>query len=268
MRDYEWNGKTVLVTGGSMGIGEVFARELDKRGAKLVLVARSAGKLEALAKQLQSAQWIAEDLGAAGAASRVFAEVSRRKLEIDVVINNAGFGVHGEFADIARETQREMIDLNVGTLVELTHLFLPMIERNQGGVILVASTAAYQPVPRMAVYGATKAFVLSFGEALWAEYRQRGVRVQVLSPGATETPFFARAGEQAAIGTKAKPEAVVALGLAAFSRNTRPSVVHGAKNAIMAASPRFVTRALTAKIAAKITAPKKQLAAPARGATR
>src|SRR6185369_10619179 len=104
------------------------------------------------------------------------------------------FAAFGPFADVALATQREEIDLNVAALVELTHTFLPMLERRGGGVIHVASTAAFQPVPFMAVYGATKAFVLSFSEALWAEYRPRGVRVVALCPGATETPFFERAG--------------------------------------------------------------------------
>jgi len=257
MNDFDFAGKTVLVTGSSMGIGETFARELDARGARLVLVARSLDKLQVLASRLKSAQVIAEDLSKPGAARRVFEEVTRRGLDIDVLINNAGFGEHGPFMDISLETQRGQIDLNIGALVELTHVFLPMIERRRGGVIQVASMAGYQPTPYFAVYGATKAFVLSFGEALWAEYRSRGVRVVTLSPGATDTQFFARSGEAASGGFKrASPEGVVRLGLEAFREN-RPSVVHGFTNNVATVLSRFFSRAFTVKLMAWVSAPKR-----------
>jgi len=256
MNAFEFAGKTVLVTGASTGIGEVFARELSRRGASLVLVARSEGKLEALARELGNAHVVAVDLATPGAPLRVFDALAAQGLEIDVLINNAGFGIHGDFAAIARSEQRGMVDLNVGALVELTHLFLPMIERRQGGVIQVASVAAYQPIPYMAVYGATKAFVLSFGEALWAEYRPRGVRILTLSPGATETSFFERSGEGAAAGTKkVAPEDVVRTGLAAFSAG-RASVVHGTGNYLTTTLSRLFTREFTAKLTARLTKPK------------
>ncbi|APR87802.1 3-oxoacyl-[acyl-carrier protein] reductase [Minicystis rosea] len=255
MNAFDFAGKTVLITGASMGIGEAFARALSRRGARLILVARSEAKLGALAKELGKAHVIAADLVAPGAAQRLFDAVAERGLEVDVLVNNAGFGMHGSFDTVPLATQREQIDLNVGALVELTHLFMPMIERRQGGVIQVASTAAYLPVPYMAVYAATKAFVLSFGEALWAEYRSRGVRVLTLSPGATETPFFLRAGEAAAVGQKARPEDVVELGIAAFIAG-RASVIHGAKNSLMAFSARLVSREFTAKMGEKVTRPK------------
>jgi uncharacterized protein len=148
--------------------------------------------------------------------------------------------------------------VNVGALVELTHLFLPMLERRQGGVINVASTAAFQPVPYMAVYAATKAFVLSFSEALWAEYRPRGVRVLALCPGATETPFFARAGEGAALGKKAPAEDVVRVALKAFRAN-RASIVHGAGNYFTTLTARFTTRELAARITASRMKPTARL---------
>jgi short-subunit dehydrogenase len=256
MKAFDFAGKTVLVTGASTGIGAVFARELSRRGATLVLVARSEGKLRALATELGKAHVVAIDLSAPDAAQRVFDAVVSQGLELDVLINNAGFGVHGGFEDIALSEQRGMIELNVVALVELTHLFLPMLERRQGGVIQVASVAAYQPIPYMAVYGATKAFVLSFGEALWAEYRPRGVRVLTLSPGATETPFFERSGEGAAAGSKkAAPEQVVRLGLSAFIAG-RASVVHGTGNFLTASLSRFFSREFTAKLTARLTKPK------------
>jgi short-subunit dehydrogenase len=255
MNTFDFRGKTVLVTGGSMGIGETFARELTRRGAKLVLVARSESKLVRLAAELGSAQAIVEDLAQPGAAQRIFDTVNQRGLLIDVLVNNAGFGSHGSFADIPLGTQREQIGVNVGALVELTHVFLPMLERRQGGVINVASTAAFQPVPFMAVYAASKAFVLSFSEALWAEYRGRGVRVLALSPGATDTPFFVRAGEGAAFGKKARAEDVVRLGLDAFQA-ARPSVVHGAANFVTTLLSRFFSRAFTARVSAWLMRPR------------
>jgi uncharacterized protein len=259
MGDFDFAGKTVLVTGGSMGIGEVFAHELDRLGARLVLVARSADKLAAVAGGLRDATWIAADLGEAGAVPRLVDELRHRGIAVDVLVNNAGFGVHGAFDSIASGTQRDMVNLNAGAVVELTHALLPEIERRRGGVIFVASVAGYAPIPWMATYGATKAFVLSFGEALWAEYRPRGVRILTLSPGATDTPFFARSGEAAAAGNKkAPPEDVVRFGLRAFARTDAPSVVHGFANALLTFVGRFFSRAFVAKLAARIAMPKPQ----------
>lgn len=261
VQGFEFAGKTVLITGASMGIGEVFARALARRGAALVLVARSEAKLVALAEELGNAQVIAADLSEPGAAQRVFDAVTGRGISVDVLINNAGFGMHGGFETIPLATQRGQIDVNVGALVELTHLFLPMIERRQGGVINVASMAGYQPIPYMAVYGATKAFVISFSEALWAEYRGRGVRVLALSPGATDTPFFARSGEAAAAGSKkVRPEGVVELGLAAFVAG-RASVVHGRQNNVVRFVSRFLGREFIVKAAARMTRPKEEVVA-------
>jgi len=257
MKPYDYAGKTVLITGASMGIGEVFARALARRGAIPILVARSEAKLQAIAASLGGdAHVIALDLTAPDAAQRVFDAVAAKGLTVDVLVNNAGYGLHGPFESLPLASQRGEIDLNVGALVELTYLFLPMIERRKGGVINVASVAAYSPIPYMAVYGATKAFVLSFSEALWAEYRERGVRVLSLSPGATDTPFFERSGEAAAAGNKkASPEGVVELGLRAFSAG-RASVVHGAKNGMLTNLGRIFPRELVVKVAASMTRPK------------
>ncbi len=256
MQAFEFTGKTVLVTGASMGLGEVFARELVRRGARVVLVARSEAKLRALAAELGDAPVLVADLAAPGAAQRLHDAVVAAGLEVDVLVNNAGFGIYGKFEEIGLTAQREMIDLNIGALMELTYVFMPMLERRQGGVIHVASVAGYQPVPYMAVYAATKAFVLSFSEALWAEYRERGVRVLSLAPGATDTAFFKRSGEGAAAGAKkARPEDVVLLGLKAFIAG-RASVVHGASNKLLTFSSRLVSRAMTAKIGERMTRPK------------
>lgn len=260
MPAYDFSGKTVVLTGASMGIGAAFARALAPRGAQLVLVARSRDRLDALARELgpARARVVVEDLIAPGAAARVAAAVG----EADVLINNAGFGAHGAFAAQPLESQRDQVELNVRAVVELSHAFLPGIERRRGGVIHVASTAAFQPVPYMAVYGATKAFVLSFSEALWAEYRGRGVRITAVCPGATETPFFERAGQSAAVGKKASPEAVVEVALRAFDRN-RPSVIHGVANYLTAQSPRWFPRGVVARISARVMRPRRQLAAGA-----
>jgi uncharacterized protein len=258
MTPYSFQNKTVLVTGASMGIGEVFARTLAARGARLVLVARGRERLEALARELVRPDTdpvvIALDLTDPGAPRRLFEELRARRIEIDVLINNAGFAAFGPFTDVPADDQLGQVDLNVRALVALSHLFLPMVERRRGGILHVASTAAFQPVPFLAVYGATKAFVLSFSEALWAEYRDRDVRIVALCPGATDTPFFARAGEAAAFGSKAHPEDVVKLGLEAFDRN-RPTVIHGLANGLTAGLPRIFPRSFVARISALLMRP-------------
>jgi short-subunit dehydrogenase len=262
MNKLDFANKTVLVTGASAGIGAAFARELSRRGATLVLVARSEDRLARLAAEIGGGHVIVADLSAPGAARRVHEAVVAKGIEVDVLVNNAGFGLHGPFAALPLAAQREEIDLNIGALVELTHLFLPMIQRRQGGIIQVASMAAFIAVPYMAVYAATKAFVLSFSAALWAEYRARGVRVLALVPGATETSFFERAGEGAAAGAKkARPEDVVRVGLAAFVAG-RPSVVHGSSNRVFAFLSRFASRELGAKLLAPMTRPRTPLQLP------
>jgi uncharacterized protein len=255
MNTFDFSGKTVLVTGASMGLGAEFARQLSRQGARLVLVARSEAKLQALAAELGNAHVIPADLTAPGAARRLFEAVQAQGLDIDVLINNAGFGLHGGFETFPLAAQREQVDLNAGALVELTYVFLPMLERRQGGVIHLASVAAYQPIPYMAVYGATKAFVLSFSLAIWAEYHTRGVRVLCLSPGATDTPFFERSGEGASPGKKARPEDVVKRGLDAFAAD-HSSAVHGTGNQFAAFASRLFSREFAAKVLERITRPK------------
>jgi len=257
---YDWKHKVVVVTGASTGIGAAFARELAARGAHLVLVARGQARLQALAEELAAAHRVeptvlALDLATPGASAHLLAQLRERGLGVDVLINNAGFGTYGSFGELSGPLQREEIDLNVGALVELTHAFMPDVLARQGGFIQVASTAAFQPVPYMAVYAATKAFVLSFSEALWGEYRSQGVRVLALCPGATETPFFERVGsDAAALGKRATPEAVVRTGLGAFARN-RSYVIHGTANYLIAQSTRLATREMSIKLTARIMGP-------------
>ena len=194
-----------LITGASAGIGLEFALRLAERGYDLILVARRRDRLLELAAQVRSghgevrAEVIAADLSGAASAATVAAEVARLGMHVDLLVNNAGFGTHGYFETLSTEREHEEIALNVATLVGLTHAFLPaMLARGRGGVINVASTAAFQAVPYMAVYGATKAFVRSFSEALYEEVRGRGVRVLALCPGPTATEFFDTAVARAA----------------------------------------------------------------------
>ena len=186
-----------LVTGASSGIGEEFARQLAARGYSLVLAARTLSKLEELRTELLAAHAgisvdvIACDLSLPGAAAALMQEISSKKIEIDVLINNAGFGLFGDFAELDLNRQSEMIALNMATLSELAHLCLgPMLERGRGSVLNIASTIAFFPMPYFAVYSASKAYVLSLSRALYAECRPRGVHVMAVCPGATQTNFF------------------------------------------------------------------------------
>jgi short-subunit dehydrogenase len=184
-----------LVTGASAGLGVDFARQLSARGRRLVLVARRKDRLDALAAELGNARAVELDLSEAGATDRLMADLTAHGDEVDLLVNNAGFGLTGKFATLDGKRQRQMIDLNCGALVELAHAVLPdMIERGKGSILNVASTAAFQPGPGMAVYFATKAFVLSFSEALHEEVKGRGVTVSALCPGPTSTEFGAVAG--------------------------------------------------------------------------
>jgi short-subunit dehydrogenase len=186
---------TALVTGASSGIGRDLARLFAADGHDLVLVARRAEELEALAGELSQrhrirATTLATDLGSAGAHDRIHAELAHRGIEVDVVVNNAGFGLSGAVAELPLDRQLAMIQVNVTALTALTRMFLPsMLQRNRGGVLNVASTAAFQPGPLMAVYYATKAYAQSFTEAVADEVQGTAVKVTCLCPGPTVTGF-------------------------------------------------------------------------------
>jgi hypothetical protein len=189
-----------LVTGASSGIGEALARDLARRGSDLVLVARSADKLKALADELSKAHRIkasviAADLTAPGATARVV-EQTKAIGRIDVLVNNAGFATFGPFAENNIDEEIEEVRLNVEALTDLTKRLLPDILAAKGKILNLGSTASFQPGPKMAVYYATKAYVLSFSEALWYELRPRGVTVTCLCPGPTRTGFQSRAGQE------------------------------------------------------------------------
>ncbi len=222
-------GQWALVTGASMGIGVDLAECLARDGYDLILAARSGTALNDVAGRLSSAYGVkatvfAVDLGEQGGGSRLAQAIKAAGLEVDVLVNNAGFGKAGAFAGSEIGPQLGMIDLNDRALVELTHIYWPgMLERNRGGVLNVASMAAFVPGPLMAVYYASKAFVLSFSEALWEEARGTRVHVSCLCPGATKSKFRERAGTgstrlgQTAVVMDSKP--VAEAGYAGWRKN-------------------------------------------------
>ncbi|MGE5324236.1 MAG: SDR family NAD(P)-dependent oxidoreductase, partial [Actinomycetota bacterium] len=190
--------ETALITGASTGIGLDLAR-LMAPDFDLIITARNQPKLEQIAQELQSKHGnrvhvIPADLADSTAPQALFDEASRRGLQVDVLINNAGFGAYGEFKDISWQTEADMLQVNITALTQLTRLCLPgMVERRHGRIMNVASTAGFQPGPLMAVYYATKAYVISFSEAIANELKGTGVTVTCLAPGATDTEFAARA---------------------------------------------------------------------------
>lgn len=240
MNAIDYRSQTVLVTGASAGIGAEFARQLAARGANVVLVARRQERLTALAAELATrhrveATALALDLTTPDVGGLLDRELQRRGIEVTSIVNNAGFGTHGLFHTEDPDRLAAEIALNVTSVVQISRTFIERLRRRGDGFLVnVASVAAYQPDPTMAVYGATKAFVLSFTEALWYESRNTGLRVLTLLPGATDTEFFAVAGEAADGGTRRMPATkVVRTALTALDRrNPPPSVVAGWGNRI------------------------------------
>ena len=249
-----FSGKSVLVTGASSGIGKSFAESLARRGANLIITARSVDKLEALAASLRSSakvsvDVIGNDLGEPGSAARLMQEIKSRGLAVDVLINNAGFGTWGKFLDQDPATYNNMLQLNITSLVELTQLCLPdMLSKGSGGIINVGSTASYVPVPYAATYSASKAFVLYFSEALYGEYKDKGVTVTCLCPGNTASNFATVAsGDGSLVNTTGRsPDEVADIGLDAFLEG-EPSVLADKSKAV-ALMPRFLPRKRVIKI--------------------
>lgn len=242
---------TVLITGASSGIGREFARALAERGAAVILVARRRALLDELAAELRAAygatvEVIPHDLASPSAGSDLRKAVAERNVRVTSLINNAGFGTFGYFRDEDPDRLAEEIAVDVSAPVQLTSAFLPdLLAAGNGFLINVASMAAYAPTPRMAVYGAAKAFVLNFTEALWSELRGSGVTVFALSPGATNTEFNAVVGtDDATAGARMRSAAeVVATGLAHLARRSPgPSVADGASNRLAASMTRLMSR--------------------------
>lgn len=255
MKD-ELKGRTALVTGASSGIGADLARELASRGCDLVLVARRVDALEALATELRQsgvkATVLPADLSGAQTREQLLKDVVAAGLKIDVLVNNAGFGVFGNFAATEWSRLDQMLQLDIVALTHLTRLFVPgMIERQFGRILQVASTGAFQPSPNYAAYSAAKSYVLSFGVALNCELKGTGVSCTTLCPGVTATEFFDVAGQKFTWYqrmTVMKPPEVARRGMRALLAR-RPEVVAGSVNALMAWSTRLMPRPLTAVVA-------------------
>jgi short-subunit dehydrogenase len=247
---------TVLVTGASGGIGYELAKLFARDHHNLVLVARSADKLAQVAAELQThgvaIKTITLDLTAQPAPRFLFDQLQRENISIEILINNAGFGIYGEFAHMPEEEILGQINLNITALTELTRLFLPpMVARRNGRIMNVASTAAFQPGPLLAVYYATKAYVLSFSEAIANELRHSGVTVTCFCPGATHTDFARRAGVENSrlfkIVGGMSAEKVALDGYRAVM-DGRTLAVSGAHNWLVAQSTRFAPRKLVTAI--------------------
>lgn len=252
---------TALITGASNGIGLELAKIHASKGGNLVLVARNKSKLDELKKELEnqykvSVYVIGKDLSAFNSAQEVYDETNKQNIKIDYLINNAGFGDFGMFVETDWNKELQMINLNITTLTQFTKLYLQdMVKRRSGKIMNVASTAAFQPGPTMAVYFATKAYVLSFSEAVNNEVSDKGVTITTLCPGATESGFQAAAAmEESNLvkGRKLPTSKVVAeYGYASMLKG-KTVAIHGLMNWILANSVRFTPRALVVKITRKI----------------
>lgn len=249
-------GKWALVTGASGGIGYELSRQFARHGFNVILVARNAARLAEVAQELEKQHQVGtlvlpEDLSHPAAAREIYSNVRKRDISVEVLINNAGFGDLGRFGEAEWEVQRQMLQVNVTTLVELTRLFLPeMVCRKSGRILNIGSTGSFTPVPFMAIYGASKAFVLSFSEALSAELEGTGVTVTALCPGVTATHFARRAKTENTVLVRLNQmtaEDVARTGYLAAMKG-KPRVVPGWFNKLLIGSLRFSHRTATLKL--------------------
>lgn len=252
--------KTVLITGASGGIGLKLAHRFAKDGYDAILVARSKEKLDQLAQELKDhyntqAEVIIADLGASNAVDSVLGELAEKNITVDVLVNNAGFGLYGEFYNTKWEEEKEMMMVNMMALTELTKRLMPaMIARKSGKILNVASTAAFQPGPLMAVYYATKAYVLSFSEALENELKGTGVSISVLCPGPTDTGFQQRASME---DSKLLDSGVMSVDRVAdiaykdFQAG-KTVIIPGSQNKLLAFMIRFMPRKIVTKTVRKV----------------
>lgn len=262
MPPFDFAGTNSLVTGASSGLGAEFARQLAARGSDLVLVARSADRLDTLAEELQARHGVTvttlpADLSLADEVSRVAAVTATTG--IHVLVNNAGFGTYGAFAGLDPGREHAEMMVNAVAAVDLAHAALPgMLARRSGGIITVASSIAFQPSPRQAVYGATKAFCLAFSEALWTETRGSGVRIVALCPGPVATGFTAGLGDQAATSViyrrTTSPANVVHACLRGFDHDAM-TVIPGLRTRFLAQGHRFFPRTVMARMTGRMLAP-------------
>jgi Short-chain dehydrogenases of various substrate specificities len=255
------NKDTVLITGASGGIGYELAKVFAEKGFNLVLVARSSAKLNELKKELLSefeisVKIIVKDLTKENSAGEIYLELEKENIQIAVLVNNAGVGAYGRFYNIDLDRQKDMIRLNIISLVELTHLFLPsMLSNKKGKILNVASTAAFQPGPLMAVYYATKSFVLSFSQALLNELQGTGISVTALCPGPTESGFQKAASIEKVrlvrTGIVPSSKKVALYGYNALMKD-KPVAVEGTLNKLLVFAVRFVPRKLITSVVRKL----------------
>jgi short-subunit dehydrogenase len=254
----DFSGRTAVITGASSGIGLAYAHEFAKRGSNLVLVARRGDVLQDIAADIKASyevkiETIDLDLSTLDSGQKLMDALAKKQLNTDILINNAGFGTNQRIAKEDRKKIQQEIVLNVATLVDLSAAVLPgMLSRDYGVIVNIASTASFQPVPGMAVYAATKAFVRSFTEALWGETVGTNVRVLAVSPGATATEFFKVAGANPAGGLAPVSDVVKATFKALDSKSSKPSIIVGAQNSFMAKATRLLPQAAVIKVAGKM----------------
>jgi uncharacterized protein len=259
-----WQGKWALVTGASAGIGAALARELAAGGTNLVLTARRRDRLVGLSGELNTKHGVrtlvcVADLAQPAGPREIFAFTESKNISVDLLVNNAGFGAYGEFRKVEVERLLEMVQVNVSTVVHLTHLYLPgMIARGSGDILILASTAAFQPVPYITTYAATKAFDLQFAEGLAEEVRQHGVRVCALCPGSTESEFLQVAGQRHHTRRPQETaEKVARVGLRGLAAG-KSSVISGFTNWLGAEGVRFAPRQMVARVAGGMFRPQEK----------
>ncbi|MFF2183814.1 SDR family NAD(P)-dependent oxidoreductase [Streptomyces sp. NPDC058155] len=260
MTAIDYAHQTTVITGASSGIGAAFAREVARRGSHVVLVARRLDRLEALAAELREAYGIratpiAVDLSEPRAGRALAAALAERRISVTGLVNNAGFATDNAFHSEDPERLTDEINVNVANLVDITRALIePLRSAGTGILVNVASMAAYTPAPGMAVYAASKAFVLNFTEALWSESRGTGLRVLCLAPGLTRTEFFDSLSGGSYKGRYQTPEQVVRTAMRVLDRGRRPSVASGRLNAFTTTLPRLFTRRRSAIISGAISA--------------
>jgi short-subunit dehydrogenase len=249
-----YKGKTILITGASSGIGEEFAYQLDKLGAILILTARSEEKLIEMASKMNNAHVITGDLSTKDFSEELYNQVKKKKLNVDILINNAGFGYSGKFLDSSMENYEEMINLNICSLVHLSHLFLKdMVQNKKGGIINISSLASFQPIPYFGIYAATKAFVTSFTLSLYEEYRYKNIHVLGVCPGYTKTNFNKRAhmSSQTVPGYLMTSKAVVQESLKAYDKG-KFIIINGKINRFVKLFTSIIPRKWSLKMASSI----------------
>jgi len=258
-----WSGKWALITGASAGIGVALAEELATDGTNLVLTARRKDRLEELARKLTAAHKVhtevfPADLADSNAPENIFAFTKEKGIEIELLINNAGFGQYGEFHSINKQRLLDMVQVNCHAVVHLTRLYLPeMVARRRGDILILASTASFQAVPYISTYAATKAFDLLFAEGLAEEVKPYGIRVCALCPGSTESEFHVVSGQEKFRRRTETAEKVARTGLQALAAG-KSYVISGLGNYLGAQSQRLVPRHLVTKIAASMFKPETQ----------